>query len=118
MRIKDAVGAYGEHVAAQYLTRAGYIILARNWRCPDGEIDIVAMDGQTVVVCEVKTRSGSGFGSGLDAVTREKAARVRSLGRRWLAEFGRAETPLRFDVIAVHRSRRGLGEVEHVRGAF
>lgn len=118
MRTKDAVGAYGEHVAAQYLTEAGYIILARNWRCPDGEIDIVAMDGQTVVVCEVKTRSGAGFGSGLDAVTAEKAARLRRLGRRWLAEFGRAETPLRFDVIAVQHSRRGLGDVEHVRGAF
>lgn len=118
MRIKDAVGAYGEHVAAQYLTRAGYIILARNWRCSDGEIDIVALDGRTVVVCEVKTRSGQGFGSGLDAVTREKAARLRTLGLRWRAEFGRADTPLRFDVIAVQRSGRGLGAVEHVRGAF
>ncbi len=118
MRIKDAVGAYGEHVAVQYLTEAGYIILARNWRCPDGEIDIVALDGETVVVCEVKTRTGQGFGSGLDAVTREKAARLRTLGRRWLGEFGRVDTPLRFDVIAVHRSRRGLGDVEHVRGAF
>lgn len=118
MRIKDAVGAYGEHVAAQYLTSAGYVVLARNWRCADGEIDIVALDGDTVVVCEVKTRSGNGFGSGLDAVTREKAARVRALGRKWLAEFGRADTPLRFDVIAVHHSRRGHAEVEHVRGAF
>jgi putative endonuclease len=118
MRVKDAVGAYGEHVAAQYLTRSGYIILARNWRCAEGEIDIVAMDGETVVVCEVKTRSGQGFGSGFDAVTREKAARVRSLGRRWLGEFARPDAPLRFDVIAVHRSRRGLGDVEHIRGAF
>jgi len=118
MRVKDAVGAYGEHVAAQYLTRSGYIILARNWRCAEGEIDIVAMDGETVVVCEVKTRSGPGFGSGLDAVTREKAARVRTLGRRWLGEFGRSDAPLRFDVIAVHQSRRGIADVEHIQGAF
>lgn len=118
MRAKDAVGAYGERVAVRYLTDEGYTVVERNWRCDIGEIDVVALDGPTVVVCEVKTRSGLGFGSGLEAVGPEKAARLRRLGRRWLAEHGPAGAALRFDVLAVHRRRRGRPVVEHLRGAF
>ncbi len=119
MRANNAIGAYGERVAVQHLLAAGYRIVDRNWRCDLGEIDVVALDGSTVVVCEVKTRSGLGFGSGLEAVTRGKAVRLRRLGRRWLAEH---EAPswvaLRFDIVAVHRRRRGVPEVVHLRGAF
>ena len=82
--------------------RSEFTILARNWRCEIGEIDVVALDGSTVVVCEVKTRSGLGYGSGLEAVTREKAARLRELGLRWLVENGPGGVGLRFDVLAVH----------------
>ncbi len=88
MRAKDGVGLYGERVAVRHLEQAGFTILARNWRCEIGEIDVVGLDGSTVVVCEVKTRSGLGYGSGLEAVTREKAARLRRLGHRWLVENG------------------------------
>lgn len=116
MRVKDMIGAFGEQVAVEHLERAGYVVLARNWRCDIGEIDIVALDGETVVVCEVKTRSGLGYGSGLDAVTRQKAARLRRLALRWLQESGRSGSPLRIDVVAVHRCRPKL-IVEHVRGA-
>jgi putative endonuclease len=115
---KDGVGSYGERVAVRHLERSGFTIVARNWRCEIGEIDVVALDGPTVVVCEVKTRSGLGYGSGLEAVTRSKAARLRRLGHRWLAEHGRPGTRLRFDVLAVHRPRRGPATVEHLRGAF
>jgi putative endonuclease len=118
VRAKDGVGSYGEQVAVRHLERAGFTIVARNWRCEIGEIDVVALDGPTVVVCEVKTRSGLGFGSGLEAVTWSKAARLRRLGRRWLVDHGRLGTPLRFDVLAVHRSDRGPATVEHLRGAF
>lgn len=120
MRVKDKIGQYGEQVAVRYLQREGFVILARNWRCEVGEIDIVALDGATVVVCEVKTRSGFGFGSGLEAVTREKIARLRRLALRWLAEAGRAGSPIRIDVVAVHRRRtqpRTEPLIEHVRGA-
>ncbi len=114
-----AIGEYGERIAVRHLLAAGYRIVDRNWRCDLGEIDVVALDGTTVVVCEVKTRSGLGFGSGLEAVTRRKAARLRRLGRRWLAEH---DAPpwigLRFDIVAVHRHRRGSPEVVHLRGAF
>jgi putative endonuclease len=118
VRAKDAVGSYGEQVAVRHLEHAGFVIVARNWRCEIGEVDVVALDGPTVVVCEVKTRSGLGYGSGLEAVTRSKAARLRRLGHRWLLAQGRPGTGLRFDVLAVHRPRRGPATVEHVRGAF
>ncbi|MET0711591.1 MAG: YraN family protein, partial [Jiangellaceae bacterium] len=57
MRAKDGVGSYGEQVAVRHLEQAGFTIVARNWRCEIGEIDVIALDGATVVVCEVKTRS-------------------------------------------------------------
>jgi putative endonuclease len=117
VRVKDSVGAYGERVAARHLEAAGFAVIARNWRCSAGEIDIVALDGSTVVVCEVKTRSGFGYGSGLEAVTREKAARLRRLAGMWLDAAGWRGAPLRIDVVAVHRRRRGVPLIEHVRGA-
>jgi putative endonuclease len=118
VRAKDGVGWYGERVAVRHLEAAGFTIVARNWRCDLGEIDVVALDGSTVVVCEVKTRSGLEYGSGLEAVTRAKAARLRRLGHRWLVENGPRGVGLRFDVLAVHRPSRGPATVEHVRGAF
>lgn len=118
MRVKDSVGVFGEQLAVRHIEQAGFVVLARNWRCDIGEIDIVALDAATVVVCEVKTRSGFGYGSGLEAVTREKAARLRRLALRWLEESGRRGSEVRVDVIAVHRRRRGAPLVEHVRGAF
>ncbi|AYY12733.1 YraN family protein [Actinobacteria bacterium YIM 96077] len=118
MRVKDGVGAYGEQVAARHLERNGLIVVARNWRCSVGEIDIVALEDATVVVCEVKTRSGLGYGSGLEAVTGEKGARLRRLALAWLDATGRYGSPVRVDVIAVQRRRLAPPHVEHVRGAF
>ena len=80
------VGGYGERVAAQRLVAAGMVVLDRNWRCDAGEIDLVLRDGSTLVVCEVKTRSSVHYGHPLEAVTPVKAARLRRLAARWLAE--------------------------------
>jgi putative endonuclease len=118
VRVKDGVGAYGEEIAVRRLEEDGLRILARNWRCAAGEIDIVAEEGGVVVICEVKTRSGLGFGSGLDAVTREKGARLRRLALLWLEAAGRRGAPVRVDVVAVHRRTDGPPGIEHVRGAF
>ena len=68
MRAKDVLGQSGEQAAAEYLETEGFRLLARNWRCADGEIDIVAVDRQTLVVCEVKTRSGNRYGTPLESV--------------------------------------------------
>jgi putative endonuclease len=117
MRASDALGAYGERVAAAHLVDAGMAIVERNWRCDIGEIDIVARDGDTLVVCEVKTRRGEEFGSPLEKVTPDKAQRLRRLAARWIAQTGIHPLDVRIDIVAVVRSARGAAQVEHVRGA-
>jgi len=116
MLVKDAVGAYGERVAAAHLVAVGMVILERNWRCAVGELDIVARDGDTLVFCEVKTRTSTDFGSPLEAVTARKAARLRRLAAAWLHERGLHVPDIRIDLVGVLRPRRGAAQVEHVRG--
>ncbi|MFJ5923598.1 YraN family protein [Kitasatospora sp. NPDC092948] len=82
----NGLGRYGEEVAARRLTEGGLCILERNWRCAEGELDIVALDGDTLAVCEVKTRSERGFQQPSEAIDRTKADRLRHLAERWLAE--------------------------------
>jgi putative endonuclease len=118
MRFEEALGRFGEDVAAAHLTDDGYEIVARNWRCRDGEIDIVARDGDVLVFCEVKTRSSERFGTPAAAVVPRKAARIRRLALAWLAEHRPAAEALRFDVVEVRRNRSGPVDVSHVRGAF
>lgn len=118
MRAKDAVGRYGEDVAARHLESAGLTVVERNWRCQDGEIDIVAMHGDVLVFCEVKTRSSVAFGVPAEAVSWAKAARIRRLAARYLAERRPPVLDLRFDVVSVLRQPRGAAFVEHLRGAF
>lgn len=123
MRVKDAVGRFGEQVACDHLQQAGLTILERNWRCPAGEIDIVALDGSALVVVEVKTRSTARFGSPMEAVDRSKRMRLRRLAVLWMAAATDQSRPtwtsVRFDVVAVVRPPRGGRlDVTHVRGAF
>jgi putative endonuclease len=115
---KDRLGEWGEDLAAGYLQRAGLTVLARNWRCVHGELDIVATEGSTVVFCEVKTRSGVGFGPPAEAVVAAKVRRIRRSAAAWLAQAGRGWPDLRFDVVSVVRPAAGEPIVEHVRGAF
>jgi putative endonuclease len=118
MRAKDGLGRYGEDVAARHLVENGIIVLERNWRCDLGEIDIVGRDGDVLVVCEVKTRSGTGFGTPLEAVTRTKAVRLRRLAARWLADHHSRPAHVRFDVVGVLAGGSGAAQVEHVRGVL
>ncbi len=117
MRASDALGAYGERVAVAHLIAAGMAIVECNWRCEIGEIDIVARDGETLVVCEVKTRAGSGFGTPLEKVTPAKLARLRRLAARWIRDHAARPPDVRIDLVSVMRPRRGAALVEHVRGA-
>lgn len=118
MRAKDALGRFGEDVAARHLEDDGATILDRNWRCPDGELDIVVRDGDILAFCEVKTRSGTAFGSAAEAVVGRKAARIRRLAARWLADHPHAPTQVRFDLLLVARPPAGPVSVEHIQGAF
>ncbi len=114
------LGRWGEDLAAQHLVAAGAQVLARNWRCRAGELDIVALEPDgTLVFCEVKTRRGTGFGEPAEAVGPHKARRLRELARRWLAESRPAgHHELRFDVVGVVRPRDGPPRVVHLRGVF
>ena len=118
MRAKDGVGRYGEDVAARYLAEHGYHVLARNWRCSAGEIDIVARDGAVLVICEVKTRSSVAFGLPSEAVTARKQAKLRELALHWLREHPAHGAAVRFDVASVLRPPSGPARISLVRGAF
>ena len=113
----NAVGAYGEQLAARYLTESGMQILDRNWRCDQGEIDIVAMDDGCLVIVEVKTRRTLAFGSPVEAVTPVKAARLRRLAACWLTDHRSrvvSVADVRIDVIGVLRPTRGPARIEHL----
>ena len=116
MRAKDAVGRYGEDVAERHLLAAGWRVLDRNWRCRDGELDLVGMDGDELVVVEVKTRRSAAYGSPAEAVTRLKVARVRRLAAQWLAAHDVRAASVRVDVIAVVLPRSGAAVVDHLVG--
>ena len=109
-----ALGSYGERMAARYLRDQGLEILACNWRCAVGEVDIVALDGDCLVVCEVKTRRSTAFGSPIEAVTHQKLARLRRLAAVWLAQHEGHYADVRVDVIGVLRPRRGACQIEHL----
>jgi putative endonuclease len=110
------LGALGEDRAAAWYVDHGYTVLDRNWRCRDGEIDLVCAKGGLVVICEVKARSGGSFGHPAEAVTPGKRRRLRGLAAGWLAEHGRdgrRAAVVRFDVAAVRGSA-----VEVIEDAF
>lgn len=116
---RAVLGARGEQIAVDHLAAHGLVVLDRNWRCREGELDVVATDGATVVVVEVKTRTGTGFGRPEEAVTPLKLARMRRVAQRWLAEHRVGWVEVRFDVVAVVVDRRtGAHEVTHLRGVF
>jgi putative endonuclease len=113
-----ALGSYGERVAVRALTDAGLLVLDRNWRCREGELDVVARDGDVLVFCEVKTRTGTGFGHPAEAVTAVKRRRLRQLACAWLAAHDQHAPDLRFDVVAVQVPPSGPAGVVHLRNAF
>ena len=112
------VGKFGEGLAAEHLIDSGMRLVARNWRCPLGEIDIIARDGDTIVFCEVKTRRGTCYGPPAAAVVRAKRLRLRRLAAEWLKTTGIHARDIRFDVVSVLPGRRGSARVEHLRSAF
>jgi putative endonuclease len=113
---KDEVGRFGEDVAERYVREQGWEVLARNWRCAQGELDIVAVDGDELAVVEVKTRRSQAYGAPQEAVTGDKLARLRRLTGAWLADQSRSFDGIRIDVIAVTIPSAGAARVEHLRG--
>jgi putative endonuclease len=112
------LGAMGEALAVDHLTRAGMQILHRNWRCRYGELDVIACDEatRTVVFVEVKTRTGDGFGGLAYAVTERKVRRLRRLAGLWLAGQDARWAAVRIDVIRVRVGRHRTPEITHLQG--
>ena len=96
-----SLGIAGEDRAAAWYVAQGYEVLARNWRCRDGELDLVLRRERLVVFCEVKARTSTLFGAPVEAVTRDKQMRLRRLAARWLDEAGVRFREVRFDVVSV-----------------
>jgi putative endonuclease len=110
---RRALGASGEEAVASWYQARGYEIVVRNWRCREGELDLVVRDGRAFVFCEVKTRTTDAFGAPVEAVTRAKQERLRRLAARWLTEAPLRPREIRFDVASV------MGDqIEVLEGAF
>lgn len=118
---RQALGVRGEDLAVAELERQGLVVLARNWRCGRvGEIDIVAAEageqGTTVVFCEVKCRSGLGFGDPLEAITWAKLRTLRALAAEWLAAHPVSARAIRLDAIGVLLEPGREPRLTHVKG--
>ncbi len=111
-------GQRGEDAAATYLERAGFTIVERNWRSKAGEIDIVALDGETLVLCEVKTRRTVSKGSPEDAVTPTKQRRITRLAEAYLQQAGIEPVAVRFDVVSILVLAEDRALLRHHRAAF
>ncbi|HEV3134028.1 MAG TPA: YraN family protein [Acidimicrobiia bacterium] len=112
------LGIAGEDAVAEWYEAAAYEVLDRNWRCREGELDLVVRRETTLVFCEVKTRASTRFGAPVEAVTATKQRRLRTLASRWLAEHDARRRTLRFDVASVTRASDGELVVEVLEGAF
>lgn len=112
------LGERGEDLARRFLRGKGYRVLARNYRCPFGEIDLIARDGGTVVFVEIKGRSSERYGSPLGAVTSAKQRRLALAARHYLASCSMNLARTRFDVVGILWGAGGKGECTLVRDAF
>ncbi|TPW72350.1 YraN family protein [Schumannella sp. 10F1B-5-1] len=118
MAAKDELGRHGERLAEQHLTGRGIRVVDRNWRCPLGEIDLVARDGDDVVFVEVKTRRGVGYGHPLEAITAVKLARLRRLAGAWCAAHPEVRGSVRIDAIGIVAVRGAEPRIEHLQGVY
>ena len=109
------LGKVGEEAALGYLKERGYEIIEQNYRSRFGEIDLVARTGEELVLVEVKTRRGKGFGSPMEAITHRKKQRLRRVGMAW-AQRRRWKGPIRFDAIGVEMRDSKEPRIEHLRG--
>jgi putative endonuclease len=111
-------GLRGEDLAAWYLEQQDLTVLSRNWRCQEGELDLVATDGRALIICEVKTRTSTDYGHPAEAVTAEKANRIRRLSKRWRSAHKVRWCPERFDIIAITWPPGALPKLQHFKAAF
>jgi putative endonuclease len=115
---RTTLGRRGEDAALRRYVEAGYEVMARNWRCSFGELDLVLVRGGLVVFCEVKTRGGDGFGGGYEAVTWRKRSKLRQLGEAFLISHRLVPAAVRFDVASVRALPGFSPEIQVYEDAF
>jgi putative endonuclease len=118
MARKDILGRAGESLAVAHLRQQGYLIIERNWRCAQGEIDIVARDGATTVFVEVKTRSSVNYGHPFEALSLVKLSRLRRLAGAWCEAHPAVHGDIRIDAIAVISPSYEPPTIEHLEAVF
>ncbi|TXK17042.1 YraN family protein [Homoserinibacter sp. GY 40078] len=118
MAAKDDLGRRGERIAERHLTARGFRVLARNWRCRHGELDLVMRDGESLVFVEVKTRASTLFGHPFEAITPAKLARLRRLAGLWREEHPGEPGRMRIDAVSVLAPVGDDPVVEHLVGVF
>lgn len=118
MDARIATGVAGQDAAELVYVRRGYHVVARNWRCKRGELDLILARGELLVVCEVKTRRSDRFGGGHVAVDARKQHKLRAVTEIFLSQTGRLPVSLRFDVASVAMRRDGSACVELFEDAF
>lgn len=112
------LGRWGENVAAAHLESTGHLIVERNWRCREGEIDLVTRDGETLVFVEVKTRRGHDYGGPEEALTSHKAQKLMRLGQLYVYEHALDDVNWRIDLVAIELDRQGhLLRCDHIPNA-
>lgn len=116
MGTKIELGKLGESLASDYLARRGFTVVDLNWRCRQGEIDLVAFDAEILVITEVKTRRSLAYGHPFEAITKAKLDRLRTLSVLWARHHGYLASPLRIDAVAVLLPYHDEPKVEHLRG--
>ncbi|MGJ3509339.1 YraN family protein [Enemella sp. A6] len=117
---RNELGKHGEQLAASFLEASGWTVIDRNWHCAEGELDIVAISEDagesTLAFCEVKTRTGLGYGSPLESITDLKVRRLRHLTARWLLEHPITATHIRLDAIGVLLVPGREPQIHHLSG--
>jgi putative endonuclease len=114
---KQLLGKEGERIAERFLLKKGYRLVERNYRCAAGEIDLIVLDRRVVVFVEVKTRTGDGFGTPLEAVEFRKQQKMIQAAQYFLAHKGLQQRDARFDVVGISWPGREPS-VEHIENAF
>jgi putative endonuclease len=109
-------GERGEALAARYLESQGLIVLSKNWRCREGELDLVLTDRSILIVCEVKTRTSDNYGTPAEAVDNAKAGRIRRLARRWRNDHHVAHVETRYDIVSVLWPPGETPRINHLKG--
>lgn len=118
MAAKDELGKRGEQLAAAHLEQRGFTIVDRNWRCRQGEIDLVALDRGDLVFIEVKTRSSTAYGHPFEAITVMKLARLRRLAVAWCDSHPVPRRRIRIDAVAIIVPDIGPVEIDHLEQVF